>query len=298
MPPPIQPIGFSVLIPTYQRAHLIPSLLDAWSRVEAPASGFEIILADDGSSHSPREIIEPYTRRMPLRFLQLTHHGLSPTRQSLLENATGRHVLITDDDCRPTPGLLREYEKAVALHPGHALGGPVINLLRDDWFAETTQLMTTFVTTAWNAGPNGACFFTGSNLLMPRASLERIGGFDRSWSSRTGEDRDLCRRWAEAGLQSNYVPEAIMGHAHRLDFPAFLRQHFHYGQGRWHCENRRRKRYAGPPAWSPPSFYGRLLLEPLRLEPKSKAGAVWLLLGCAQLATLAGNINASLLARR
>ena len=259
--------------------------------------GFEIVLADDGSREDPQAIVERHTAGLPLRFLRCSHGGVSATRQAALENSDGEFVLITDDDCRPQPGLLRAYEKAIPNFPDSALGGPVVNLLAHDLCAEATQTAITYVTQAWNSSPAGPVFFTGSNILLPRAGLLEIGGFDRSWTCRTGEDRDLCRRWAEAGLRMAFVPDAVMGHAHGLDFFKFLRQHFHYGQGRWWGERRRRMRDAGAPGWSGAGFYLGLLTSPFRSFPPGKAAVVMALLACAQAATAAGSLQARFASR-
>ena len=285
---------FSVLIPTYERSSLLRGLLDSWSAVEPPKGGYEIVLADDGSSSLTTEIIDAYYTKIPLTFLRLPNAGVSATRQAALETCRGEYVLITDDDCRPDRHLLRAYEDALERLPGYALGGPVFNLLKENIYSETTQMITTYVTDAWNSGKKGPVFFTGSNLLLPRESLEKIGGFDRTYISRTGEDRDLCRRWAEAGLKMAYVPDAVMGHAHALNFASFLRQHFHYGQGRTRNELRRKAQDAGAPAWSGPGFYARLLVEPWRLFPPVKAAVISILTVCTQIATTCGTLQAHL----
>ena len=269
----------------------MPALLDAWAAVEEPNGGHEIILADDGSAAPAIGVVESYSSKIPLGFLRLPHAGVSATRQAALEACQGEFVLITDDDCRPVPGLLRAYETAIEKFPGCALGGPVINLLTNNIHSETTQAITTYVTTAWNSGKDGAVFFTGSNLLLPRKSLEKIGGFDREWTSRTGEDRDLCRRWAEAGLRMAFVPNAVMGHAHALNFRSFFRQHFHYGQGRMQSELRRKRESSTAPAWSGLRFYAGLLMEPLRLFSPLKAAQVCFLTACAQVATACGSLQ-------
>lgn len=282
---------FSVLIPTYDRAGQLPGLLQAWAGVEPPRGGYEIVLADDGSPSSPRGIVESLAGGLPLRLLLLKHGGVAATRQAALEEARGEFVLITDDDCRPSPGLLRAYEEAVPRFPGRALGGPVVNLLPDNIFSETTQTVTTFVTEAWNSGAGGPLFFTGSNLVFPRAPVEGIGGFHRGWTCRTGEDRDLCRRWAENGGRMAFVADAVMGHAHALGFRSFLRQHFHYGQGRAWSERRRSHPAAGPPGWSGAGFYARLLLHPWRRFSPWKAARITMLIACAQMATAAGSLQ-------
>ena len=87
------------------------------------------MLADDESSAPPIDIVKFYSSKIPLKYLQLPHAGVSATRQAALEVCQGEFALITDDDCRPAPGLLRAYASAVERFPGCALGGPVLNLL-------------------------------------------------------------------------------------------------------------------------------------------------------------------------
>lgn len=288
------PPRFSILIPTYERPSFLRELLDAWASIEPPNGGYEIVLADDGSSEPPTNIVEAYSTKLPLTFLRLPHNGVSATRQAALEACCGEYVLITDDDCRPDRCLLRAYEDMLGQFPECALGGPVLNLLNENIYSETTQMITTYVTDTWNSSAKGAIFFTGSNLLLPRHLLQEVGGFDRAWTSRTGEDRDLCRRWAESGLKMAHVPDAVMGHSHGLTFASFLRQHYHYGQGRTRSEIRRKAQGASAPAWSGPGFYAGLLLEPWRLFPAFKAAAVSLLTTCAQIATACGALQAHL----
>lgn len=286
-------IRFSVLIATYNRPEHLSDLLDAWLLLEQPQGGYEIILADDGSKESPEFIVRPYLDRLPIRFMSLAHRGLSSTRQSAIDIAKGQYVLFTDDDCRPTPGLLRSYEKALESSPTHAMGGPVVNLLTENIYSETTQAIMTYITETWNSRGDGATYFTGSNLLFPREKLIELGGFDPTWQG-TAEDRDLCRRWCENGLPMSVVPQASVGHAHRLDFRSFLRQHFNYGRGRWWCQQRRTKRDFGPPDWSGLPFYFKLVLYPLGRFPLLKAvGMCWLIL-CSQFATAAGYYKAKL----
>ncbi len=286
------PPRFSVLIPTYERSSLLQGLLDSWAAINPPQGGHEIVLVDDGSHAPPTALVESHAAEIPLTFLQRAHGGVSAARHAALEVCRGEFVLMTDDDCRPEPQLLQAYEDALDRHPECALGGPVVNLLKGNICSETTQVITNYVTDAWNSGAGGPVFFTGSNLLLPRRPLESIGGFDRTWTSRTGEDRDLCRRWAEAGLPMAFVPEAIMGHAHALNLSSFLRQHFHYGQGRTRGERRRREAQRGAPAWSGPGFYAGLLVAPWRRFPPGQAATISLLTLCAQLATACGVLHA------
>ncbi len=285
------PVRFSVIIATYNRLDYLAGLLESWLAIEPPAGGYELILADDGSAEPAEAIVGRYRDQLPLRILSLPHGGVSAARQAALEVACGDFVLLTDDDCRPSPGLLREYEAAIERSPGRALGGPVVNLLTDNIYSETTQAIMTYVVDAWNSSAAGARFFTGSNLVFPRQMLIELGGFDRTWPG-AGEDRDLCRRWSEAGRELETVPNARVGHVHKLNGSGFLRQHYHYGRGRWWCEHRRTRHGAGPPAWSGIPFYLRLLRYPFGRYPVIKAIGMSGLALCAQVATAAGSLEA------
>lgn len=64
-------------------------------------------------------------------------------------------------------------------------------------------------------------------LLVRRAALEGIGGFDESL--RHGEDVDLVWRLAGAGWSVRYDPTASATHPSRPDLPAWLLQRYHYG---------------------------------------------------------------------
>jgi N-acetylglucosaminyl-diphospho-decaprenol L-rhamnosyltransferase len=65
-------------------------------------------------------------------------------------------------------------------------------------------------------------------MLLRRSAFDAVGGFDPAYFMYF-EDTDLCRRLAEAGWQSVYVPTAVVEHtgAHstRRNRPAMLRAH-------------------------------------------------------------------------
>lgn len=288
------PPSFSVVVPTYERPAHVRGLIAAWAAVDYPRDSWELIVADDGGSADLEDIVAEAPSGMPIRLLTLPHRSASAARAAGLEVARGDFILCTDDDCLPDPGILRAYAAAIERWPDAALGGPVYNALPHDIFATATQDIVTSVCDGWNRDPENACFFTFSNAIFPAARFRAIGGFDPDWTWRTGEDRDLCRRWCEAGGRMVRVPDARMGHAHDLTFRRYLRQHFHYGQGNHATARRRTSAGAGPPDWSGPGFYAGLLLRPFRVHPFPRAVVVAGLVALAQVATLAGRIDARL----
>ena len=61
--------------------------------------------------------------------------------------------------------------------------------------------------------PVPADWMLGGFLLLRRAMLEELGGFDEGFRL-YGEDIDLCYRAARAGWERWYVPEAVVTHRH------------------------------------------------------------------------------------
>jgi GT2 family glycosyltransferase len=65
-------------------------------------------------------------------------------------------------------------------------------------------------------GPVQADWMLGGFLLLRRAMLEELGGFDEGFRL-YGEDIDLQYRAGEAGWERWYVPEALVRHEHKAE---------------------------------------------------------------------------------
>ena len=63
-------------------------------------------------------------------------------------------------------------------------------------------------------GPVEADWMLGGFLMLRRAMLEELGGFDEGFFL-YGEDIDLCYRAARAGWDRWYVPSAVVEHEHQ-----------------------------------------------------------------------------------
>jgi N-acetylglucosaminyl-diphospho-decaprenol L-rhamnosyltransferase len=61
--------------------------------------------------------------------------------------------------------------------------------------------------------PAPADWMLGAFLLLRRAMLDELGGFDEGYRL-YGEDIDLCYRAAKAGWERWYVPDAMVTHRH------------------------------------------------------------------------------------
>lgn len=86
----------SIIVPTFQRAHLLKRL--ALTAQELPAE-IEILAGADGGGYAPQDFA-------PLKVINLPKMGRFGVLKALCEKASGRYVMISDDDDFFLPGQL------------------------------------------------------------------------------------------------------------------------------------------------------------------------------------------------
>ncbi|MBI3677448.1 MAG: glycosyltransferase family 2 protein [Proteobacteria bacterium] len=86
---------FSVVIPTYNRAHLLGRAIR--SVLDQTLQDFEIIVADDGSIDRTASIVEAF-REPRIRLLRLAHRGANAARNSGIDAARGQLIAFLDSD--------------------------------------------------------------------------------------------------------------------------------------------------------------------------------------------------------
>jgi hypothetical protein len=134
-------------------------------------------------------------------------------------------------------------------------------------------------------------YFPTNNFAAPREEFLSMGGFDAGM--RFGEDREFCYRWGLLGNKFANVPQAVVYHAHALDFLSFLRLHFTYGGGTFHFRRRCRRSGTPPAKLSPPSWYFGMLRFGFESHPGTRGLLLAALLGLSQAASMAGLCSAA-----
>jgi glycosyltransferase involved in cell wall biosynthesis len=255
--------AITVIVPTYGRPGVAARLVRALQAQQLPdGEWFEVIVVDDGSP-VPVEIVDDDGSTPAVRLLRQARQGPAAARNAGLGAARGDLVAFIDDDCEPAPGWLAALRDAARRHPDCGLGGTVVNRLRHNPFAETSQLIVAFLC-AYYRDPSTGRFFTSNNLAFPRRLLRAHGGFDATYTRAAGEDRELCDRWVALGHRLVAVPDGVVLHAHPLTWRTFVRQHFDYGRGAWGFRCARAARAGAPLRVEPWTFYRDLLMCPVR----------------------------------
>ena len=289
-------IVFSVIVPTHNRVQALAHCLAALAQLDYPREQIEILVVDDGGEMTLTETLAPFQSPMAVTLLTQERAGPGAARNAGAVRARGVFLAFTDDDCAPAPGWLRALEFHLNAAPGCAVGGRTLNLLDDNLYAVTSELLIDYLYRYYNPDPNHARFVASNNLALPRACFLELGGFDVSFRRAGGEDRDFCDRWLGRGHRIVYAADAVVQHAHALGLISFVQQHWRYGQGAWRFHRAQARRGLAPVRVEPLYFYRDLLLYPFSQKQRRALGLA-LLMVTAQEANLAGFLYQAIEAR-
>lgn len=192
----------SIIIPTFQRIHLLKRTLNAISKeLTSVDINAEVIVTDDDLNLSSFGLKEFFTTFI---FIEGRHQGLSENRSAGLAVARGQWVLFMDDDCWPSTGWLRAYTEAIYIYPNEVFfSGPVVeDKPRQRMDEEAPRLL-------------GGELFYGCNFMILRSVLTEIGGFNNKFPFYL-EDIELGIRLRKAGHRIFFLSKAAVIHPWRV----------------------------------------------------------------------------------
>lgn len=277
---------FSIIIPSYNRAHSLYRLLSSFNDSTCDPGTFEIIVVDDGSD--PPLYVETGKYPFSLILLRQQNKGPAQARNNGALISKGKYLLFTDDDCIPYPNWITSFLNTINHQPDLVIGGRIINGLPENIYSQVTQLLFDYLHENRYPGKHQVGFFTTNNLCVPKKIFSDLKGFNALL--RFGEDREFCSRLTLNGKRLEFANKAIVYHFHHLTFLSFLKLHFQYGTGTnnfyllAHFEKPRK------PLVMNLSFYVQLILSPFKNSDLPKAFLYSALLIVTQFSNLAGYI--------
>jgi GT2 family glycosyltransferase len=217
----------SIVITTYNRSEALLSVLAALAAQDD--QGFEVVLADDGSSSLHQDAIAAAASQFPVRLTHVWHPDVgftaSRVRNLGVAAAAGSYIVLLDGDCVPETDFVRRHRglreqgcfvngsrvmlserltqsvingttrvhgQSVAFWLGQRLRGDaskLTGLLRLPDFATRTQARF-----RWKG-------IRSCNMGVWRADYEAVNGFDESFVGWGHEDADFVLRLHNAGIQ-------------------------------------------------------------------------------------------------
>ncbi len=189
---------------TYNRAQLLGRVLDACFEQTVPASEYEIVLVNDGSTDETPAVVASAQARAPCPFTVVIrpNGGLAKARNAGLARAAGERIILIDDDVLPLPNFVAEHLRSHAAHPDAIVRGAAINV---ESFDDLPLAVWTFRNYSGN-------YFWTTNVSVPSATLRAVGGFNESFAEYGWEDIDVGLRLRFAGVKAVFNRHALVYH--------------------------------------------------------------------------------------
>ena len=210
---------FSIVVPTYRRAHLLGRALDSVS--SQGWRDFEVVIVDDGADDASRDLVamrtDPRLRYLP----QVRPGGAAAARNAGISVARGHWVLFLDDDDELLPGSLETVARRLtAADPPVGFLWCGVRMVRDtpegevlleerlwgEHFDRSPQDPPLDPRQRRRAEYDAIRIGTGFGLTVRRDLLLELGSFDTSL--RVAEETDLVLRLLDARVPFDAVRDA------------------------------------------------------------------------------------------
>lgn len=207
-------VKFTVVVTTYNYAHLLPDALRALAA--QTLTDFELLVVDDGSTDNTEEVVRQFCPQLQdCHYLKKPNGGSAAARSYGVQEARGTHVAILDADDIWSPHYLETVRNRFKASPqaevvfcdgiritsnGQILG-PVFpsGLLPLEGPINSTEPLFSLCT---NFLPTGMVFL--------KSLYDRIGPFDSRFSH--GDDVDWVIRAAMAGAYCARIDQKLFLH--------------------------------------------------------------------------------------
>ncbi len=220
----------TVGVAAYNAATTLPELLESLLAQTYPQEEMEVVVADNGSVDSTREVVRAFSGSSPIRLVDASRRrGPAVARNAVVRAARGEVIAFTDADCVADPRWLAELEEGFAGPEVGCVAGSILPgephtpveeyYVRRGILTQDSVLAHPFLPYAQTA-----------NAAFRRELFDLIGGFDEELI--TGEDADLqWRMQLNTRFRLEYQPEAVVWHRHRSSMRGMWRQTVGWGMG-------------------------------------------------------------------
>lgn len=182
------PPTVSVVIPVYNRAHLLAEAVD--SVLAQHGVAVEVVVVNDGSTDASGSVADHLAATDPrVRAIHQDNAGPAAARNAGAALATGRYVTFVDSDDLIPPGRLAEQVAAV-----ERVGPDAVVLGEEDIFVADGVTPPPSIAMRLSA-PRP--YWNTMTFMVTRALFDAVGGFDESF--RLGEDTELLYRLKRRG---------------------------------------------------------------------------------------------------
>jgi glycosyltransferase involved in cell wall biosynthesis len=186
-------IKISAIIPTFNRAEVLPRAID--SIINQTISCHEIIVIDDGSTDKTFEILKEYIENKQIVYKKTENKGVSAARNDAIKLASGDWISFLDSDDEWLPIKNEKQLEILKLENTNLIHGEEI------WIRNGKRVNPKFK----HKKTGGMifekclplCLISPSATMIKKSILQEFGGFDESFI--VCEDYDL---WLKITLRN------------------------------------------------------------------------------------------------
>ena len=234
----------TVLLATRDGARTLPCVLEAFTRLRAPATGWKLVIVDNGSTDRTREIVAPFQSELPLIYKFEARLGKNFALNAGLADLEGDLAVFTDDDVFPNPNWLVRLRAAADAQSSYSMFGGVI-LPR--WEVSPPQWVGclprgpvfTLSDPLLSEGPTKPGNLFGPNMAIRSAIFKSGTSFDTSMGPRgadypMGSESELVERLGRQGHKAWHIHDAVVEHFirdYQLKKSWVLRRAIRFGRG-------------------------------------------------------------------
>ena len=192
---------FSIIITTYNRAHLISRALN--SLVSQTEKNWEAFIVDDGSTDDTSSQVLPYLEAYPqIKFLRKVHSGEALSKNEGIETSTGKFISFLDSDDEYNPTHLETRRAILKQNPSVKFLYGGITVIGNQFVPDRFDLSKKI---------NIKNCVIGGTFFIERSILFSLHGFKEII---IGTDADLFDRAKETGITflETEIPTYIYHH--------------------------------------------------------------------------------------
>ncbi len=223
----------SVIVPTYNRAHLLGETID--SVLSQTYRDFEIIVVDDGSDDDTSSMLAPYYGK--IEYIKQNNSGVNAARNNAIRKAGGEYIALLDSDdlwaehkLEVEVAVLDRFQDIGFVYSNFVVIGPQNSqhaylknwyTTNNDWgslFEKSTSLPKTVIAKFPNLATKDPSVFLGNiyhcslhhPTVLPSASLYRAE-LARGIIEFNAND-STCGDWEFFAIMSNMYGAAFIDH--------------------------------------------------------------------------------------
>lgn len=215
-----------VIIPSYNRASLLPSALNSLLAATVPPGlDVSITVIDNNSTDNTREVVESFQKRFGdrVQYCFEKQQGRSAALNAGIKSTTGDLIGVIDDDEEVDQNWFTVAFAALRSGDLDFIGGPYVprwSVQPPEWLPATYGAVIGLVDGGDKEVPfdeNYSGILMGGNAVFTRSILAKVGPYS-TWLGRTdkgllsGEDEELYGRLLASGAKGRYLPQLVIYH--------------------------------------------------------------------------------------